>query len=354
MHGLVAKANHRLLLQQIIRYRPKVVALADPHAAALLQRELTQVFGLTVFGPEGVNEVAASPEADIVVCAIAGAAGFEPCWAALEQGKKLALATKEVLVMAGELVMAEIRKTGALMVPVDSEHNAIHQLLRGRSLERVAAIVLPASGGPFYQNPELDLSTVTPTQALAHPTWRMGPRITIDSATMMNKGLEVIEAHWLFGIDSARIQVVVHPESLVHGMVTFTDGATVALFARPDMRLAIADALFFPDSWAGVRELQPLRFETLGELHFNPPDTKRFRCLELAYQALTAGGSAPLVLNAADEIAVHAFLAGRISFTKISDLISRALDSFPVQRLGTPAEVLAMHNEVTAVATSWL
>jgi len=260
-----------------------------------------------------------------VLSAISGAAGLLPTYYALEKGKSVALANKETLVMAGELIMRTSREKNGEIIPVDSEHNAIHQCLRGAGAAEVRRLILTASGGPFRETPKEKLSTVTPEQALNHPTWSMGRKITIDSATLMNKGLEVIEASWLFGVAADKIDIAVHPQSIVHSMVEFSDGSVLAQLGLTDMRLAIQYALTYPERWQSP--LPPLNIFEMPKLEFFEPDKDKFRCLNLAYRALRTGGTAPTVLNAADEIAVAAFLAGRVAFDEIPQIIESALNA---------------------------
>jgi 1-deoxy-D-xylulose-5-phosphate reductoisomerase len=276
-------------------------------------------------GAEGRLAVATHADASLVLCASAGSSGLDAALAALAAGKTLALANKEVLVMAGQLMIDAARKSGVPILPVDSEHNAIHQCLHGRDRREVRRLILTASGGPFRALSKDALTRVTPEDALRHPTWQMGRKITIDSATLMNKGLEVIEAHWLFDMAPSAIDVVVHPQSIVHSMAEMTDGSVIAQMSVADMRLPIQYAFSYPARWDGA--LPPLDLVHLGTLEFFPPNVERFPCLRLAYEALTHGGAAPVVLNAANEVAVEAFLAGRVGFPQIAEIIARALDA---------------------------
>jgi 1-deoxy-D-xylulose-5-phosphate reductoisomerase len=287
-----------------------------------------------VAGNEGLIAVATHPDVDLVLCASSGTAALEAVLAAIEAGKTIALANKEVLVMAGAIVTEAARRRRVLILPVDSEHNAIHQCLHGRPSSEIRRLILTASGGPFRGQSAAELRDVIPEDALRHPTWQMGRKITIDSATLMNKGLEVIEAHWLFGVPGDRIDVVVHPQSVVHSMVELTDGSIIAQLGVTDMRLPIQYAFSYPERWAA--SLPPLDLTRLGQLEFHLPDYESFPCLRLAYRALRDGGSLPVVLNAANEVAVEAFLAGRLPFTGIPEVIERAMNAHgpgPVETL---------------------
>jgi 1-deoxy-D-xylulose-5-phosphate reductoisomerase len=304
---------------------------------------------------EALVDMAAHPDVDTVMAAIVGAAGLEPTLAAARAGKKILLANKEVLVMAGELFMHTVREHGAVLLPVDSEHNAIFQSLptdfsRGLSECGVRRILLTASGGPFRTTPRSALADVTPEAACAHPNWVMGPKISVDSASMMNKGLEVIEAHWLFACTPEQIQVVVHPQSVIHSLVEYTDGSVLAQLGNPDMRTPIAYALAYPERIdAGVPSLDLFQ---IARLDFEAPDFERFPCLQLAYAALRAGGTAPAILNAANEIAVAAFLDRRLSFLGIPRLIEATLAALPAGPEGSLADVLTADAEARRIATS--
>jgi 1-deoxy-D-xylulose-5-phosphate reductoisomerase len=266
------------------------------------------------------------PEADIVLAAIAGSAGLRPTFAALQAGKDVALANKESLVMAGELMIAQARESNCKIIPVDSEHSAVFQVLNGRGTEHISAVILTASGGPFLHKTMQELQQVTPAEALQHPRWDMGSKVTIDSASMMNKGLEVIEARWLFDIEPERIKVVVHPQSIVHSMVSFVDGTVLAQLSQPDMRGPIAYALSYPERLDTI--MQPLDLVALGELTFLAPDTRRFPSLELAFRAIRQGGLMPTVMNAANEVAVESFLADKLAFQAMPVLTEAVMDSF--------------------------
>ncbi len=293
-------------------------------------------------GREGLVAIATHPDVDVVLFATAGTDGLEAVLAAVEAGKTIALANKEVLVMAGSLVMEAARKRGVLILPVDSEHNAIHQCLHGRSPEEVGRLVLTASGGPFRGLSSAELADVAPEEALRHPTWQMGPKITIDSATLMNKGLEVIEAHWLFGVPPDRIEVVIHPQSVVHSMVEMTDGSIIAQLGVTDMRLPIQYAFSYPERWGSP--LARLDLTSCGPLDFHLPDHDAFPCLRLAYQALEGGGGLPAVLNAANEVAVARFLDGRLPFVRIPLVIERTMAEYRTAPVRTLDEVRAVDS----------
>jgi 1-deoxy-D-xylulose-5-phosphate reductoisomerase len=325
--ALGAGQNAALLAEQVVRYRPSVVAVATESA----KHELLSLLhdgdrpNVIAVGAEGRIGVATHPDADVVLCASSGTAGLEAALAAIDAGKTLALANKEVLVMAGSLMMDAARRKGVAILPVDSEHNAIHQCLHGRRRNEVRRLILTASGGPFRSLSVEELDRVTPDDALRHPTWQMGRKITVDSATLMNKGLEVIEARWLFGMTAREIDVVIHPQSIVHSMVELRDGSVIAQLGVTDMRLPIQYAFSYPDRWDAP--LPPLDVSRLGTLEFLPPDLPRFPCLRLAYDALKQGGAWPIVLNAANEVAVHEFLAGRLTFPGIPAVIEAALNA---------------------------
>ena len=330
--GLAAGENDKRLAEQIARYRPRIVAMASGDATARLRRELgTSSVTVAEPGREGLAQVATHPDVDIVLCASAGTDGLEAVLAGIEHGKAIALANKEVLVMAGGLVSDAARRMGVSLLPVDSEHNAIHQCLHGRPASELRRLILTASGGPFRGRSASQLAAVSTEDALKHPTWRMGRKITIDSATLMNKGLEVIEAHWLFGVAARQIDVVIHPQSVVHSMVELTDGSIIAQLGVTDMRLPIQYAFSYPDRWPAA--LPSLDLAGAGRLEFESPDMDAFPCLALAYRALQAERSLPVVLNAANEVAVARFLEGRIGFTAIPQVIERAMDAH------VPAEV---------------
>ena len=339
--GLAAGENADRLGEQIARYRPRIAAMASGSAIDRLAGN--GVPGDTVIagsGRDGLVAVASHPDADLVLCASSGTEALEAVLAAIEQGKTIALANKEVLVMAGGIVTDAAARKGVAILPVDSEHNAIHQCLHARPRSEVRRLVLTASGGPFRGRPASALSAVTPDDALKHPTWRMGRKITIDSATLMNKGLEVIEAHWLFGVPARAIDVVIHPQSVIHSMVELTDGSLIAQLGVTDMRLPIQYAFSYPDRWPGA--WPSLELARTGALEFEAPDTAAFPCLQLAYRALEAARSLPVVLNAANEIAVARFLERRLGFTAIADVIERTMDAHRPAEVATLGAVRAV------------
>jgi 1-deoxy-D-xylulose-5-phosphate reductoisomerase len=323
--GLAAGSSVDTLLEQANAHGVERIALADPDAAARAGEQWTA--GRVLAGAEGLVELIVETECDLVLNSLVGSAGLGPTVAALGEGIDLALANKESLVVGGELVMALAEATGARIVPVDSEHTALHQLIAGQPAGAVERMTITASGGPFRGRTRAELGEVTAEQALAHPTWQMGGKITIDSATLMNKGLELMEAHHLFGIGYERLDVVVHPQSLIHGLVTLSDGAMLAHVGPPDMRIAIAYALHNGESVE--LPIEPLDLAEVGALTFEPVDGEAFPCLDLARAAAAAGGTAPCVLNAANEIAVHAFLGGELPFLGIPDVIEQTLAALP-------------------------
>jgi 1-deoxy-D-xylulose-5-phosphate reductoisomerase len=331
--ALAAGDNASLLAEQIERYRPAVAAMATAAGIDRLRSTLGAATTTIVAGSEGMLAVATHPDVDIVICASAGTAGLEAVLAAIEARKTIALANKEVLVMAGALVTEAARRCGVAILPVDSEHNAIHQCLHGRNPTEVRRLVLTASGGPFRELDERELDQVRPDAALRHPTWQMGRKITIDSATLMNKGLEVIEAHWLFGVDADHIDVLIHPQSIVHSLVELTDGSMIAQLGVTDMRLPIQYACSYPDRWE--MPLPTLDLARAGRLEFHEPAHDRFPCLALAYRALRAGETLPVVLNAANEVAVDAFLEGKLGFTAIPRVIEKTMNAHTVERVST-------------------
>jgi len=322
--GMSGFRNMPRLAEEANRLRPEVLAVADAEAEAELRTKLDYAPARIFTGEEGLGSLAAWPGANMVLVAIVGTGGLRPTLAALEAGKDIALASKEVLVMAGEMVMATARRHGRRILPVDSEHNAIFQCLEGRDTRHVRRLILTASGGPFRAWPAEQLRAVTRQEALRHPTWRMGEKITIDSATLFNKGLEMIEARWLFDVDITHIDVVIHPQSIVHSMVEFVDGSVLAQMSHSDMRFPIQYALTWPDRIAGT--LPPLEWAKLGKLDFEEPRYDVFPALDLARQAAERGGAAPAVLNAANEVAVAEFLAGRIAFPRIWEIVAAVLD----------------------------
>jgi 1-deoxy-D-xylulose-5-phosphate reductoisomerase len=347
---LAAGRNLEVAYEQARRWRPRVLSLALESDAARLRDQLLRD-GLAsievVHGPAGNIRVATHSEVDFVVSAIVGVAGLEATYEAVRAGKSVGLANKESLVAAGELLIAESRKTGKPLLPIDSEHNAVHQCLRGGRLHEVQRIWLTASGGPFLHTPPSAFGEITVEQALNHPTWKMGPRITIDSATLMNKGFEVIEACRLFGLPPSKVEVIIHPQSTIHSMVEFVDGSILAQVSVTDMRLPILYALTYPD-----RVPSDLRFPILDmrRLDFLPPDREKFPCLALAYEAAEAGGSKSIALNAADEVAVAEFLAGHIAFDQIPKVISETLRETERRQPESIHEVLLTDAEARGVA----
>ncbi|MBK8465131.1 MAG: 1-deoxy-D-xylulose-5-phosphate reductoisomerase [Chloracidobacterium sp.] len=324
--AMAAGRNMKKFAVQIAEFQPELVSCDDQECAEILEREL---HSLGVKPPrielnsEGLIAVATHPEAEIVVSATVGAVGFVPTLRAIEAGKRIALANKETLVMAGELMTEAAKKSGAEILPVDSEHNAIHQCLRGEKRGEVKRLILTASGGPFRESTKAEIANATREEALAHPNWNMGDKITIDSATLMNKGFEVIEAKWLFGFDADQISVVVHPQSVVHSMVEMVDGSIIAQLGVTDMKHAIQYALTYPDRRENC--LPPLDLASLSRLDFEEPDVERFPCLGLAYDALKAGGTMATALNAANETTVQAFLDGRIRLSEIAEINARVI-----------------------------
>jgi len=357
--ALCAHSQVDKLFEQCLEFRPRFAVLRDAPLAAELAARCRQA-GLATevrHGVEALVELSALPEVDAVMAAIVGAAGLEPTLAAARAGKRVMLANKEVLVMAGELFMHAVREHGATLLPVDSEHNAIFQALpadfaRGLAACGVEKILLTASGGPFRNTALADLQQVTPDQACAHPNWVMGRKISVDSATMMNKGLEVIEARWLFDAAPEMIQVVVHPQSVIHSAVQYADGSVLAQLGNPDMRTPIAYAMAWPERIAAG--VEPLDLFRIARLDFFPPDFVRFRCLQLAYDVLREGGTAPAILNAANEIAVAAFLEGRLSFLGIPRLNEAVLAALPAAPEGSLADVLGADAEARRLATAMI
>jgi 1-deoxy-D-xylulose-5-phosphate reductoisomerase len=348
--ALAAGSNLDAAFEQAIRWKPRLVSLAAESDAELLRSRLKSA-GLVqievTHGSAGTVRVATHPEADFVVSAIVGVAGLEATYEAVRAGKTVGLANKECMVAAGELITTEARRQGKPLLPIDSEHNAVHQCLRGGRRQEVQSIWLTASGGPFLNTPKSEFGSITVAQALNHPTWKMGQRITIDSATLMNKGLEVIEACRLFDLPASRVQVLVHPQSTIHSMVEFVDGSILAQFSVTDMKLPILYALTFPE-----RIASDLRFPVmdLRHLDFSPPDMQKFPCLRLAYEAAEAGGAKPVALNAADEVAVAAFLEGRIRFVDIPRIIEDVLHETEARGMESIAQVLLTDAEARRTA----
>ena len=332
MVALGAGRNVERLAEQVERHLPELVSVESEENARSLRAQLFKRnvdLPRIVIGEEGLVEVATHADADCIVSATVGAVGFVPTLRALESGKRVALANKETLVMAGELMTRAAARSGAELLPVDSEHNALHQCLRGENLGEVRRLILTASGGPFRTKTRSEMQAATVAEAMRHPTWSMGAKITIDSATLMNKGLEVIEARWLFGFGAEQINILVHPESIVHSMVEMVDGSIIAQMGVTDMRHAIQYALTYPERHAC--ELPPLDLAQLSALHFEMPDTDRFPCISLAYRALREGGTLPAAMNAANEEAVKAFLEEKISLTDIPRVIEEVMDKHETQ-----------------------
>lgn len=325
--GLAAHRSHKRVLQQAKQFHVSDIAVADVPTARLCASEAPA--GVRVHeGERGVEALAALDDADIILCALVGMAGLKPVLAALGKGKDVALATKEVLVSAGAIVTELAVRKKCRLLPVDSEHSAIFQCVDGKPKQEIKRIVLTASGGPFALKPDIDFDKVTVAEALKHPRWNMGKKVTVDSATLMNKGLEIMEAHWLFGIPIDKIDIVVHPESIVHSLVEFVDGSVLAQLSPPDMRFAIQHALTYPERVDG--RLPMLDLAKVGPLHFKEPDERRFPCLRLAREAARAGGTMPAVLNAANEVAVQKFLEGRVMFSGIWHLVERVMGKHSV------------------------
>ena len=344
VYALVAGENTDSLAEQVLEFHPKVAITATSAGASRLTHRLSDLrlapehWPEVDYGAEARVNAAIAPEADTVISAIVGVAGLEATYEAVRKGKRVGLANKEVLVSGGQLVMQAVRESGALLVPVDSEHNGAHQCLRAGNRPEVRRLILTASGGPFRKTPKEALAFVTPQQALNHPTWRMGNRITIDSATLMNKGFEVIEACWLFDFAPSQVDVVIHPQSTVHAMIEYSDGSVLAQIAATDMRMPIQYALTYPERDEApvprIDWMEPRRWE------FDPPDFEKFPLLRLAYQCQEAGGSATCTLNAADEVAVEAFLQGRLGFPGIAEVVAETLSRLPQQQPKTIGHIL--------------
>jgi 1-deoxy-D-xylulose-5-phosphate reductoisomerase len=356
-----AVSAHRQLdrLAEIIRiHRPHVAVVADSASATRLRDLLGSAQACEIlWGADALCRIASAPEVTTVMAAIVGAAGLAPSLAAARAGKRVLLANKEALVMSGNIFLAAARASGAVVLPIDSEHNAVFQSLPanfeyGLKHCGVSKVLLTASGGPFRNTPAEVLRDVTPEQAVAHPNWVMGRKISVDSATLMNKGLEVIEAHWLFGVEADRIEVVVHPQSVIHSMVQYHDGSVLAQLGNPDMRTPIAHALAYPERIAAG--VTPLDFGRVGQFSFEAPDLKRFPCLALAFDALRAGGNAPTILNAANEVAVEAFLERRIRFTAIAELVAAVLAAVPNGGIDSLEAVLEADRLARDAARHWI
>ncbi len=340
VQALTAKRNISKLARQIRQHKPRFAAVYDKDAARALKKMLAETRSIQImYGDDGYQQAATLDETDMVLTAMVGAAGLMPTIRAIEAGKDIALANKETLVMAGDLVMRLAETKGVQIIPVDSEHNAIYQCLLGQRRSEVDKLLITASGGPFIDEPAHQLSQVSPEDALKHPNWQMGPKISIDSATLMNKGLEVIEAMHLFQVPMDRIQVVIHPQSIIHSMVAFQDGSVLAQLGIPDMKTAIAFAMSFPER---LPLGQPLPdFAALGHFSFKEPDMKKFPCLKIAMAAGNSGGTMPAVLNAANEIAVRAFLAGQVRFDRIAVIIEAVMSQHHHQREPSLTDILA-------------
>ena len=348
--ALAAGRNVAEMARQAREFRPDIVSVADEAARADLAAALSDIDGYRpriVCGPAG-NLAAVRGDYDVLVSAAVGVAGLEATFEAVRLGKRVALANKEALVVAGELMMAEAARSGAEILPVDSEHNAAHQCLRAGRRGEVERLILTASGGPFRNTPASELACVTPAQALDHPTWKMGNRITVDSATLMNKGFEVIEACHLFGFSPDEVDVVVHPQSVIHALVEYRDGSVIAQMCPPDMKLPIRYALSYPDREFGPR--QRIDWDSVRKLDFEPPDRRKFPLLELAYESLRRGGASGCLLNAADEVAVEAFLRGRIPFPAIAEIVAETLSNGASQEPQRVSDLLAIDREARVFA----
>ena len=352
IHGMAAGRNLALLAKQVKEFAPACVAIKHEEDAPRLRRLLGNDRVEVLCGENGAAAIATAPEVDVVLAAIVGGAGLMPCLKGVLAGKDIALANKEALVMAGEIFVDAAKKQGVSLLPVDSEHSAIFQCLQGNRRADVDQIILTASGGPFLRTPLRRLEKVTVNQALKHPNWKMGQKITIDSATMMNKGLEVIEARWEFDMDPDSIQVVIHPQSVVHSMVRYRDGAIIAQLGIPDMRIPIAYALSFPKRLKG--SWRPLDLTQHGELNFLPVEKRRFPALSLAYEALREGNTMPAVLNGANEVVVSAFLSGRIGFREIHRIISKTMDRHASRHASEIGEILDVDRWARREALSFM
>ena len=357
--ALTANTNVSVMLQQCLAYKPTYAVMLDANASIALAASLKSQNSRTevLTGLSSLEQVSSDAEVDVVMAAIVGAAGLKPAMAAAKAGKRILLANKETLVMAGSLFMDAVKQGGASLLPIDSEHNAIFQVMPPQALKELAdggvrKIILTASGGPFRLHSKEQIAQATPALALKHPNWVMGAKITIDSATLMNKGLEVIEAHWLFNAKPSQIEVVVHPQSVIHSMVEYVDGSVLAQLGNPDMRTPIAYGLGYPNRIdSGVSSLD---FLSISKLEFEAPDTQRFPCLQLAYDALDAGGTASTILNAANEVAVNAFLAERISFMSIPALITSALDNIPIEKVSSIEHLVETDQLARQYANDWI
>lgn len=336
--GLSAGNNIELLSEQVKRYKPSKVAILNPARVKKLKNLVKSVKVKVLAEIEGLREIAIDPRVDLVVAAMAGSGSLRPILEAVRNGKTIALANKEPMVMAGELVMNEARRWGAKIIPVDSEHSALFQCLEGKKKEEIESLILTCSGGPFYHWPKKKLSQVTTSLALRHPTWTMGKKISIDSATLMNKGLEIIEATYLFGLDLSRVKVLIHPQAMVHGLVQFIDGVLLGLMGQPDMRLAIQYALHYPERQKNA--FPRLDLAKVGKLYFYPPDEKKFPSLSLAKEARKSGGTMPAVLNGANEVAVEAFLKAKLKFLRIVAVVRKVMERHRVMAHPNLKEIL--------------
>ncbi|MEJ2067190.1 MAG: 1-deoxy-D-xylulose-5-phosphate reductoisomerase [Deltaproteobacteria bacterium] len=336
---LAAGTNLSVLREQVKRFKPRLVSVLNHDLAQVLEADLQGEDMEVVFGEEGLIRAATFPGVELVVSAVVGSIGLLPLLAAIDDGKDIALANKEAIVMAGEIIVQKAQEKGTAILPIDSEHSAIFQALGGKAGgEGVKRIILTASGGPFYTLPAEALQVVSPQEALAHPVWKMGPKISIDSATMMNKGLEVIEAHWFFQVPPERIEIVIHPQGVVHSLVEYVDNSIIAQLSVPDMRIPISYALSYPQRLATA--LPALNLAELNHLTFDPPDFEKFPCLRLAYEALEGGGTLPAVLNAANEVAVEAFIEESVTFTAIPLLIQQVMEEYEVTSVHTIEDIL--------------
>jgi 1-deoxy-D-xylulose-5-phosphate reductoisomerase len=336
--ALSAHSSVELLAEQVRKYKPRFAAITNTDFADEFRGLVSDLNVKVLAGPEGLAEIAQLDDVDIVLTAVVGAAGLPAVLSAAKAGKTLAIANKEPLVIAGELLVQTVKKSGGKILPVDSEHSAIFQAMQAGKHDEVSKIILTSSGGPFRKMSREDIENVTLEQALSHPVWDMGPKITIDSATMMNKALEVIEAHWLFDMPVDKIEVLIHPESIVHSLVEFIDGSLIALLGKPDMCLPIQYALTYPARVAGIAE--HLQLDELGKLTFERPNTETFRALTLGYEVARTGGTAAVVFNAANEAAVGQFLAGRIKFVRIIELVENCMNKHNVKRRVSLKELL--------------
>ncbi|MDN4754557.1 1-deoxy-D-xylulose-5-phosphate reductoisomerase [Porphyromonadaceae bacterium W3.11] len=351
VHALVCNNSVEKLIEQALQFKPKVVVTGNPKHEKMLKKALKEHQIEVHSGPEAICDVAGSYQSDIVLTAMVGFSGLAPTIKAIESGKIIALANKETLVVAGDMIKALCHKHKSILLPVDSEHSAIFQCLVGEQLSAVEKIYLTASGGPFLDVPREELEHVTPEQALKHPNWTMGPKVTIDSATLMNKGLEMIEAHHLFNIDPKNIEILVHRQSIIHSMVGYKDGAIKAQLSSPDMRLPIAYALLYPKRLSGNTPLPSL--SEMSQLTFEPARIDDFPCLRLAYDALEIGGTGPCVMNAANEVAVQRFLAGQISFTDIPKVIEYTMDKSDIRNVNSLEQLIGYNDHARQIAQAW-